>query len=88
VLDLAGQAPTRAHEIPDLHRRAVRLMTPGDVIPFGGCTRQSVQVDHTVPSHPGERGQPRAPGQRMIGNYGPLTTLHHRIKTFGGRQVQ
>ena len=30
VLDLAGQAPVDAYEIPDRHRQAVHLMTPAD----------------------------------------------------------
>ena len=45
VLDLAGQAPVDAYEIPQRHRRAVRLMTPADIFPGSppaphqGCRR-------------------------------------------------
>ncbi|GAA1146732.1 HNH endonuclease signature motif containing protein [Nocardioides aquiterrae] len=79
VLDLEGQAPVDAYEIPDRHRQAVRLMTPADVFPYATCTAGStgspMQVDHTIPHDHG--------GVSGIGNYGPLTTTHHRIKTHG-----
>ncbi len=89
VFDPLGQAPVDAYEIPQRHRRAVRLLTPADVFPFGSCTSPTMQVDHTVP-HDGEvdvsasaKGGPSA-----VGNYGPMTTTHHRIKTHGRWQVQ
>ncbi len=84
VLDLAGQAPVDSWEIPDRHRRAVRLMTPADTFPFATATVNRIdgwstmQVDHTVP-YPD--------GPSVIGNYGPLTTTHHRIKTHGDWDV-
>ena len=34
VLDLAGQAPVDAYEIPDRHRQAVHLISPADTFPF------------------------------------------------------
>jgi hypothetical protein len=80
VLDLAGQAPVDAWEIPDRHRRAVRLMTPADTFPFATATVNQhdgwpgMQIDHTVP-HPD--------GPTAIGNYGPLTGSHHNLKTHG-----
>ncbi len=80
VLDLAGQAPVDAWEIPDRHRQAVRIMTPADTFPYASSTSDSMQVDHTVPYHQG--------GITGVGNYGPMTTRHHRIKTHGGWQVQ
>lgn len=83
VLDLEGQAPVDAYEIPDRHRRAVRLMTPADVFPYANCTSDAMQVDHTV----AYRADGPA-GQSRIGNYSPLTAWHHRIKTHGGWQVQ
>lgn len=88
VLDLAGQAPVDAYEIPERHRRAVHLMTPADVFPWGSAIDGpggSLQVDHTVPYVPPDEGGP--PGQSRIGNYGPMTTRHHRIKTHGGWDV-
>ena len=39
-----------------------------------------MQVDHTIPHDQG--------GQSGIGNYGPMTVTHHRIKTHGNWQVQ
>ena len=89
VFDRLGQVPVDAYEIPQRHRRAVRLMTPADIFPFSSCTSPAMQVDHTVP-HDGEvdvsataKGGPSA-----VGNYGPMTTTHHRIKTHGRWQVQ
>ena len=85
VLDLAGQAPVDAHEVPDRHRRAVRLMTPADVFPYATATVnqpggwQGAQIDHTIE-------WPTGPS--AIGNYGPLTQTHHNLKTHGDWQVR
>ncbi|MBC2933684.1 hypothetical protein H7342_11780 [Nocardioides sp. zg-1228] len=83
ALDLAGQAPVDAYEIPDRHRQAVHLMTPADTFPWGVSTSRTQQIDHTVPFR---RAGP--PGQSSVGNYGPMTGFHHRIKTHGGWQVR
>ncbi|QGA07146.1 DUF222 domain-containing protein [Nocardioides sp. dk884] len=80
VLDLAGQAPVDGYEIPERHRQAVHLMTPADTFPFASCTSTSMQVDHTIAHDDG--------GATGVGNYGPMTTFHHRIKTHGRWQVQ
>jgi hypothetical protein len=80
VLDLAGQAPVDAYEIPDRHRQAVHLMTPADTFPYASSLSRNKQVDHTIPFDQG--------GQSGVGNYGPMTTSHHRIKTHGDWQVQ
>ena len=88
VLDLAAQAPVDAYEIPDRHRRAVRLMTPFDVFPFANATSETMQIDHTVPYDEGRDPRGSPPGQSRIGNYGPMTAFHHRVKTHGGWQVQ
>jgi hypothetical protein len=80
VLDLAGQAPVDSYEIPERHRQAVHLMTPADIFPFASNLSRKKQVDHTVPYDEG--------GVSGVGNYGPMTTRHHRIKTHGGWQVQ
>jgi hypothetical protein len=37
-------------------------------------------VDHTIPFDEG--------GESGVGNYGPMTLRHHRIKTHGGWQVR
>ncbi len=80
VLDLAGQAPVDAYEIPDRHRQAVHLMTPADTFPFASSLSRKQQVDHTIPYDEG--------GESGVGNYGPMTGTHHRIKTHGDWQVQ
>jgi hypothetical protein len=85
VLDLAGQAPADGYEIPDRHRRAVRLRTPADCFPYSCDTTSQVDVDHTRPydhtavaSSGGEQTL-----QSRLENYGPLGRFHHRIKTHG-----
>ncbi|CAN5710060.1 hypothetical protein BH11ACT8_BH11ACT8_02390 [soil metagenome] len=75
VIDLAAQAPVDCYEIPERHRRAVRLMTPADCFPFASSLSPKMQIDHTTPH--------AARGPSAIGNYGPMTTTHHRIKTHG-----
>jgi hypothetical protein len=83
VLDLVGQAPVDSYEIPDRHRQAVHLMTPADTFPWGASTARTQQIDHTRPFR---HGGP--PGQSRVGNYGPMTTFHHRVKTHGDWQVR
>jgi hypothetical protein len=80
VLDLEGMAPVDAYEIPDRHRQAVHLMTPADVFPFSSSLSRKQQVDHTTPY---DRG-----GASGVGNYGPMTTTHHPIKTHGRWDVR
>jgi hypothetical protein len=80
VLDVEGQAPVDAYEIPDRHRWAVRLMTPADTFPFSSSLSPH-QIDHTVPFRHGPDAV--GAGQSRLGNYGPMTTPHHRLKTFG-----
>jgi hypothetical protein len=57
-------------------------MTPADTFPFASATVNQIdgrmQIDHTVP-YPD--------GPSTIGNYGPLTTTHHQIKTHGKWEV-
>jgi hypothetical protein len=85
VLDIEGQAPVDAYKIPDRHRRAVHLMTPADTFPHSPNTSRSQQIDHTVLFRDEVA---EGSGQSRVGNYGPMTVLHHRIKTFGGWQAQ
>jgi hypothetical protein len=80
VLDIEGLAPVDAYEIPDRHRRAVRLMTPADTFPYASSLRPD-QIDHTEPFVHGAAAV--GAGQSRLGNYGPVRTFHHRIKTFG-----
>ncbi|HET9842355.1 MAG TPA: DUF222 domain-containing protein, partial [Nocardioides sp.] len=48
VLDIEALAPVDAYEIPERHRRAVRLMTPADTFPFS-TSLDPDQIDHTEP---------------------------------------
>ncbi len=86
VLDIEGQAPVDAYEIPDRHRQAVHLMTPADTFPHASSTSRSQQIDHTEAFVHGAAAE--GAGQSRVGNYGPMTTRHHRIKTFGGWRVK
>jgi hypothetical protein len=84
VIDIEGMAPVDAYEIPDRHRQAVHLLTPADTFPYGTNTdRDTKQIDHTIPW---DTNGP--PGQSGIGNYGPMSTPHHRIKTHGRWDVR
>jgi hypothetical protein len=83
VLNLEGQTPVDAYEIPDRHRQAVHLMTPADTFPYGSSLSRGMDLDHTTPWNPSG-----PPGQSGLGNYGPMTRTHHRIKTHGGWGVQ
>jgi hypothetical protein len=69
-----------AYEIPDGHRHAVHLMTPADVFPYASNTFRSMEIDHTIPYSEG--------GPSTIGNYGPMTRNHHRIKTHDNWDVR
>ena len=80
VLDLANQAPVDAYEIPRRHREAVHLMTPADIFPFAANTTRRKEIDHTTPYSQG--------GPSAVGNYGPMTKRHHRIKTHTSWQVR
>ncbi len=86
VFDVEGQAPVDAYEIPDRHRQAVHLMTPADTFPHSPSTSRSHQIDHTEAFVHGAAAE--GAGQSRVGNYGPMTIRHHRIKTFGGWQVK
>ena len=61
-------------------------MTPADTFPFSSNTSRSQQVDHTEPFVHGAKAN--GAGQSRMGNYGPMTTGHHRIKTHGRWQVK
>jgi hypothetical protein len=61
-------------------------MTPADTFPFSPNTSRSHQVDHTQPYRHGAEAE--GAGQSRMGNYGPMTTGHHRIKTHGRWQVK
>ena len=58
----------------------MRLLSPADTFPYGSCTSDTMQIDHTRPHARG--------GPSKLGNYTPLTTSHHRLKTHGTWQVR
>ena len=85
VLDLAGQAPVDAYEIPERHRKAVHLMTPADIFPFASNLTRCKDIDHTEAfDHDADQDS----GQSRVGNYGPMTKFHHRVKTHGRWQLK
>ncbi len=65
-------------------------MTPADTFPYSTSLHPD-QLDHTVPyQHLPYQNQPCqhrpdavGAGQSRLGNYGPMTTPHHRLKTHG-----
>ncbi|MGN6129776.1 MAG: DUF222 domain-containing protein [Nocardioidaceae bacterium] len=97
VLDLAGQEPVDAYEIPTRHRRSVHLISPAECFPYSSSTSTCVDVDHNEPfefeddtsgtdSHSGSPSghrKPARPGQSRLDNYGPLGRFAHRVKTHG-----
>ncbi len=86
VIDLHNQAPVDAYEIPDRLREAVQLRSPADVFPYATNVSRSMDQDHTKPYIPPDDGGP--PGQTSLGNLGPLTRRHHRIKTHSRWRVK
>ncbi len=80
VVDLNNQVPVDAYEIPARMREAVRLIHPGDVFPFAANTGRRMDLDHAVPYSEG--------GPTAVGNLGPLTRTHHRIKTHACWEVR
>lgn len=86
VIDLAGVTPVDSYEIPDRIREAVHLLTPADVFPYATSTRRGIDLDHTDRYVPPDDGGP--PDQTRLGNLGPLTRRHHRIKTHSRWHLQ
>ena len=81
TFDPADVAPVDSYEIPQRTRDAVRLRNLADVFPYGSATTATLDLDHTIPWIPIDRGGP--PGQTNIGNLGPLSRSHHRLLTHG-----
>ena len=90
VLDPHGLVPVDGYQVPTVHRAGQYALTPADVFPFGANTARGMQIDHTIAydfTPEQHTGRP-PPGQSRIGNYGPMTGFHHRVKTHGGWQVR
>lgn len=81
VLDLAGQVPVEAYEVPHAMREALRLARPTSVFPWTRSGTSTPDLDHTRPYLPPDHGGP--PGQTRVGNLGPLVRFAHRVKTHG-----
>ena len=88
VIDLAHQAPVDAYELPDRLREAVRLLAPSDVFPFAAGASQGLDVDHTLPYDAAGASRAERHWSTRLGNLGPLTRTHHRIKTHGAWTVR
>jgi hypothetical protein len=83
VIDLMNQASVDGYEVPDRLREAVHLISPTDCFPFASNQRRRKDIDHTTAFDP--HGPP---GQTRLGNLGPLTRFHHRIKTHTGWETK
>jgi len=81
VLDPAAVGPVDGYEIPLRLREAVQLRNPADIYPYGTCTSNRMDLDHTNPYRPLKSSTPA--GQTSLGNLGPLDRTHHRDKTHG-----
>ncbi|GAA4826137.1 hypothetical protein GCM10025786_38760 [Nocardioides caeni] len=73
VIDLNQTIAVDAYEIPDRLRQAVRLIHPGDVVPYAVNLSRAMDLDHQIPHNEG--------GPTSTDNLGPVTRSHHRIKT-------
>lgn len=80
VVDPVDTAPVDAYEAPHRLREALFLRNPVDVFPYGNATSRTLDLDHSSPYVPLDRGGP--PGQTGLHNLGPLTRSHHRAVTF------
>lgn len=78
VLDPSGAKPADSYEFTGDLREAVLTITPADIYPYAVGRNPRFDMDHPVPYD--DTGPP---GQTRIGNAGPMTRHHHRIKTHG-----
>jgi hypothetical protein len=81
VIDIPGQQPADAYEIPTRLREALHLLHPACAAPFAVNTTRRKDTDHVTPYLPPKNGGP--PGQTRLDNLAPLTRLPHRAKTHG-----
>jgi hypothetical protein len=87
VIDLpAGHTPVDSYEIPARLREQLHLRNPADVFPYAAAVSRRIDIDHTISYLSPDSGGP--PGQTSIGNLGPFTRRHHRLKTHAGWQVR
>lgn len=83
VLDPWATAPADSYAFTGNLREAVHTRVPADVYPYGTNTTHCMDVDHTLRYDPDG-----PPGQTRLGNAGPMTRHHHRIKTHGPMELR
>ncbi|HJV13288.1 MAG TPA: DUF222 domain-containing protein [Propionibacteriaceae bacterium] len=87
VIDLpAGHIAVDSYEIPASLREHLQLRYPADVFPYAAAVSRKIDIDHTIAYLSLAEGGP--PSQTRIGNLGPHTRYHHRLKTHGNWQVR
>ena len=82
VIDPVATAPIDGYEISPRLRAAVRYRQVADVFPFGTCLSPDMDLDHSQPYLPRNKGGP--PSQTRLGNLGPMARPSHRAVTHGG----
>ncbi|WP_152362330.1 hypothetical protein [Microlunatus speluncae] len=84
VIDLNDPPPpVDAYEIPDRHKRQVRLRHPASTFPWSTATN-ALDLDHVLPYVGRQRAGP--PGQTRIDRLTPNARTEHRAVTHGGWQ--
>jgi hypothetical protein len=81
VVDLPGQTPVDAYEVPATMREALYLRNPACISPYGTNLGRGKDADHVVPYLSPDKGGP--PGQTAMENLGLLARFPHRVKTHG-----
>ena len=71
VVDLPGQVPVDAYEVPASMREALYLRNPACVAPYASNLSRRKDADHVVPYLSPDRGGP--PGQTAMDNLGLLS---------------
>lgn len=70
-------------------REAVHILTPADMFPYATNTGRRMDNDHTIAYVHPDHGPPGSlSGQTGVGNLGPMTRPHHRIKTHSKWKVR
>ncbi len=86
VVDLSEEPAADSYEIPSRIREAMFLRSPGSVFPWSPGMGRALDLDHTIPFRPPDRGG--SPGQTGVGKLAPFIRVEHRIKTHGGWQFR
>lgn len=81
VIDIPGQIPVDAYEVPARMREALQLLMPACIAPYATNTSRNRDADHVIAYQSLARGG--SPGQTAMDNLGLLSRFPHRVKTFG-----